>query len=132
MSAVADVNEMQALCIDIADRLVGKGAAEKVRIPVLAEKIGISTNRALEFLRAKARRVDSWEKDSARKLRDKLERAERRQREHEHLAWLAEQTSGMGGSAADVLQHLLRDRGFVAGSVALSESEHDDQAKVWR
>jgi hypothetical protein len=132
MSATADVTEMQALCIEIADRVVGKSAAEKVRIPALASQIGVSTNRALEFLRAKARRVDSWEKDRARQRRDELKRAEQRRREHEHLAWLAEQTAGMDGNIVDALQRRLRSAGYDAGTLALSEAEHDDQSRNWR
>jgi hypothetical protein len=132
MSAVADVNEMQALCIDIADLAVGTSAAEKVRIPVLAKKIGVSTNRALEFLRAKARRVDSWEKDRARQIRDELTSAAQRRREHEHLAWLQRQLAGMDGDDVHALQHLLRRGGYEAGPMEVSEADADfDQREGW-
>lgn len=133
MSAIADVSEMQGICTEIV-RLLPVGL-QKQQVPELARKIGVTENRALEFLRAKARRVDSWEKDVARRLRDDLRRAEQRRREHEHLAWLQEQMAGMDGSGVDALQHLLRRGGYEAGAVAVPEDlgrEHDDQSINWR
>lgn len=131
MSATADVHEMQSICTEIA-KLASGSALKKNRIADLAVLIGVTENRALEFLRAKARRVDSWEKDRARKIRDELKDAARRQRDHEHLLWLAEQAEGMDGRMVDALQHLLRSRGYEAGTLALSEAEHDDQSVNWR
>ena len=130
MSAIADVSEMQGICTEIV-KLLPLGL-QKQQVPELARKIGVTENRALEFLRAKARRVDSWEKDVARRLRDELRRAEQRRREHEHLTWLAGQVEGMDGGPADVLQHLLRRSGHLAGAVAVSETEADfDQRDGW-
>lgn len=133
MSAVADVSEMQGICADIVRRL--SRGLQKQQVPQLAKLIGVTENRALEFLRAKARRIDSWEKDRARTIRDELKRAERRQRELEHLAWLRQQVEGMDGSAVDALQHLLRGDGDEAGAVALPEAfdpADDDQSINWR
>lgn len=133
MSAIADVSEMQGICAEIV-RLLPVGL-QKQQVPELARKIGVTENRALEFLRAKARRVDSWEKDVARRLRDDLRRAEQRRREHEHLTWLQEQMAGMDGGGVDALQHLLRRGGYEAGAVAVPEAfdpADDDQSRNWR
>lgn len=132
MSAVADVLEMQGLCSEIVDTFDG---LQKQQIPELAKLIGVTENRALEFLRAKARRIDSWEKDRARSIRDELKRAERRQREHEHLEWLRQQVAGMGGRGGDVLQHLLRSASDEAGALAVPEADDradDNQDLNWR
>lgn len=129
MSAVTDVSEMQGICAEIVARL-GVSDLQKRQVPQLAKLIGVTENRALEFLRAKARRVDSWEKDVARQRRDELRRAERRQRELEHLEWLRQQVAGAGGRGGDVLQHLLRGAGDEAGAVALPED--DEQSINWR
>ena len=130
MSAIADVSEMQGICTEIV-RLLPVGL-QKQQVPELARKIGVTENRALEFLRAKARRVDSWEKDVARRLRDDLKRAAERRREHEHLAWLQEQVAGMDGGGVDALQHLLRRGGYEAGAVAVPETDPDfDQREGW-
>jgi hypothetical protein len=130
MSAVADVSEMQGICAEIVARLSGLDM-QKQQVPKLAELIGVTENRALEFLRAKARRVDSWEKDRARTIREQLRRAERRQRELDHLAWLREQVEGSGGRGSDVLQHLLRGAGDEAGALAVLP-EDDNQDLNWR
>lgn len=130
MSAIADVSEMQGICAEIV-RLLPVGL-QKQQVPELARKIGVTENRALEFLRAKARRVDSWEKDVARRLRDDLRRAAERRREHEHLTWLQEQMAGMDGSGVDALQHLLRRGGYEAGAVAVPETDANfDQRNGW-
>ena len=130
MSATADVSEMQGICADIVTRLAGLDM-QKQQVPKLAKLIGVTENRALEFLRAKARRIDSWEKDRARTIRDQLKRGERRQRELEHLAWLREQVEGSGGRGSDFLQHLLGGAGDEAGSLAVLP-EDDDQSVNWR
>jgi hypothetical protein len=130
MSATADVSEMQGICADIVTRLAGLDM-QKQQVPKLAKMIGVTENRALEFLRAKARRIDSWEKDRARTIRDQLKRSEGRQRELEHLAWLREQVEGIGGRGGDVLQHLLRGAGDEAGSLAVLP-EDEDQSVNWR
>lgn len=130
MSAMADVSEMHGLCTEIVARLAGLDL-QKQQVPKLAELIGVTENRALEFLRAKARRIDSWEKDRARSIRDQLRRAEQRQRELDHLAWLREQVEGIGGRGGDVLQHLLRGAGDEAGALAVLP-EDDNQTRNWR
>jgi len=72
MSPEADVMEMQSLCAEIADR--AGASREKERIDAVRRQLGVGWNRALEFLRGKARRVDSWEKDHARRNIEELRR----------------------------------------------------------
>lgn len=125
MSATADVTEMQGLCEEIVR--LGSRDLQKQQVPWLAELIGVTENRALEFLRAKARRVDSWEKDKARQLRDELKAAERRQRDHEHFIWLKGQISGMGGRSVDALEHLLRSVGYSDSPLEVPPSTDADE-----
>lgn len=134
MSPASDVHEMQDICAELAT-LLHLPDSIQARTNELRRLFGrehFGWNRINEFVRGKARRVDGWEKDLARKVRDEVRREAQRRREHDHLAWLAEQTKGMDGGAADVLQHLLCRAGYVDGAVALSEAEHDDQSKNWR
>lgn len=131
MSSVADVSEMQGICAAIVQILSDRDL-QKQQVPKLAKLIGVTENRALEFLRAKARRVDSWEKDIARIKLAELKREQRRQRELDHLAWLRKQVAGAGGSGGDVLQRLLRGSGDETGAVALPETDADfDQRSGW-
>lgn len=88
MSAADDVLEMKSITNELADRLVGKVKME-ARIGAVVDSIrDITSNRALEFLRGKASRVDAWEKERAKRQRDKLRSAAERQRETDHLLWL--------------------------------------------
>lgn len=61
---------------------------EKDRVSVIVTKLGFGWNRALEFLRGKARRVDSWEKDNARRILDDLREQELSRKASSHIAWL--------------------------------------------
>lgn len=130
MSAADDVLEMKTLSIELADRLVGKGARLKVRIGVVMKVIGgdITDNRAKEFIKGEARRVDAWEKEHAKRRISELRDAERRERENAHLAWLQTEiarhrASGeeLRGPHVDALEHLLRLARHEAGTVAVSE-----------
>lgn len=131
MSAADDVLEMKDLSAELADRVVGKGAAVKSRIGAVAEAIvGITENRAMEFIRGKARRVDAWEKEHAKRRVAELRCAERQQREQEHFLWLEEQigrhqASGeeLRGPHIDGLQHLLRVARAAGGAVAVQADE---------
>ena len=114
MSASSDVMEMQSLCGEIADRAVGSGR-EKERIGAVSRQLGVGWNRALEFLRGKARRVDSWEKDNALRQLAELKDQERRRREAAHLLWLEseigrlrETSEEFHGPHVDGLEHFLR------------------------
>lgn len=75
MSAADDVLDMRDLCAEIAAREAGNGPA-KARIAAVSRSLGIGWNRALEFLNGKARRVDAWEKDNARRRVEELRRIE--------------------------------------------------------
>jgi hypothetical protein len=87
MSPETDVAEMEIICGDLADRLaVGTGA--KARIKAVADALGIGWNRSLELLRGKARRVDGYEKDHARRKLEELKEAELRRTTESRLAWL--------------------------------------------
>ena len=121
MSAADDVLEMKALTNELADMLVGVGARMKVRIGAVVKAVSagaqeeITDNRAKEFLKGEALRVDSWEKDNARRQRAELKRREQEAREHAHLLWLEAEiarhrASGQGfrGPHVDGLEHLLR------------------------
>jgi hypothetical protein len=133
MSAADDVIEMKGICAEIAD-LLRIPDNLKDRTNEIQRRFGrdlFGWNRINEFLRGKARRVDGWEKDIARRIRDELKRAERQRRDQDHLAWLAEQVEGMDGGAADVLQHLLRRSGHLAGAVAVLETDADFDQRKW-
>jgi hypothetical protein len=114
MSAHSDVLEMQSLCEAIADRVAASGR-EKDRVAAIVRYLGVGWNRALEFLRGKARRVDSWEKDYARQQLAALKAAEREQRDREHIAWLGRTLSALQaapdqdfhGPSIDALQRVL-------------------------
>jgi hypothetical protein len=117
MSAADDVLEMKSLANTIADAAVGKGAKLAARAGAVMKAIGGATteNRALEFLRGIARRVDGWEMDNARRREAALRERARIERENDHLAWLEceiarHRASGeeLRGPHVDGLVHLLR------------------------
>ena len=121
MSAADDVLEMKSLANELADRMVGIGAQLQARVGAVlkvftVERVELITdNRALEFIKGKARRVDAWEKDHARRQLAALKRREELAKEHAHFAWLESEiarhrASGQGfrGPHVDGLEHLLR------------------------
>lgn len=129
MSAADDVLEMKSLSAELADRLVGEGAAVKQRIGAVADAIGVTANRALEFLRGKARRVDAWEKEYAQRRVQELRELEQLDRENAHLAWLHAQIGRLRetgeefhGPQVDGLEHLLRVAGGDHRPVAVREA----------
>ena len=135
MSAEADVSEMSDLCSEIAAALT-RSHREKDRVSAVRSAMGrrpngewlFSWNRTVEFLRARARRVDSWEKDRARQVRDELKQAEERRRERDHLEWLERQiASGAApsGGAGNGLVDLLRRARAEAGAVAVRSDNTD-------
>lgn len=87
MSAEADVDEMKTLVGELAERLVPAGSV-KARVNALMGKLKLGENRVVEFLRGKARRVDSWEKDNARRVLEELREAELRRTTEQRLQWL--------------------------------------------
>jgi len=131
MTAADDVLEMKSLTNELADRLVGASAKLAARAGAVIKAIGgITENRALELLKGKARRVDGWEKDNARRRLAALRNRERIERENEHLAWLEceiarHRASGeeLRGPLVDGLEHVLRAARGEAGAVALQTDE---------
>lgn len=93
MSAADDVMEMQDLVGFIADKLA-PSKKDKDRTKAIYDALNphreefLSWNRCFEFLKGKARLVQSWEKDLAREKRDALRAAERERRAREHVEWL--------------------------------------------
>lgn len=129
MSAANDVAEMEPLSIELADRLVGKGAQMKARVGAVAGAIGVSANRALEFMKGKARRVDAWEKENAKRQVAELRERERIARENAHLDWLRAEIARSRAPGTefrrvhgDGLEHLLRVARGEAGSVAVHKA----------
>lgn len=125
-SAAEDVFEMKSLARELADRLAGQGAtANKLRVAAVADAIGISWNRALEFLSGKARRVDAWEKEYAKRRIAELRAAERRRLENEYLDWLVAAPVEHRGPVLDRLEQALRVARGVASPMALQASSVD-------
>lgn len=136
MSAASDVLEMSSLCGEIADRTavshhVGSRIAAILEAfrPTKKEPPRISENRAFEFLRGKALRVDSWEKDVARTEVARL-RAEQEQRENarfierlgDTLAHLEASRPDLHRTEIDVLRRTLSRVGALDSTVAGSAS----------
>jgi hypothetical protein len=132
MSAADDVFEMKTLASELADRLAGQGAASKSRIATVSKEIGVSWNRALEFLSGKARRVDAWEKEHAKRRIAELRDAERRRLENDYLHWLVASAPEHRGPMLDRLELVLRNARGGASPVALHEAAEDhDQSREW-
>jgi len=138
MTAADDVLEMKSLTNELADRLVGASAKLAARAGAVIKAIGgITENRALELLKGKARRVDGWEKDNARRRLAALRNRERIERENEHLAWLEceiarHRASGeeLRGPLVDGLEHVLRAARGEAGAVAVSRADEPERAAL--
>jgi hypothetical protein len=110
MSAADDVSEMQSLAEYIAERL-SISKKDKDRTKALYTAFNpelhrgnemVSWNRCFEFLKGKARIVQSWEKDLARAKRDAIKAAERQRRTQEHIAWLRSIHDGAAQAGADM------------------------------
>ena len=103
MSAADDILEMKGLCSQIADRLAASSDdKDRVNAVVQALMARVSWNRAFEFLKGRARRIDSWEKDLARARLTELKRIEREREAQRTIAWLASALEGAAASGADV------------------------------
>ncbi len=129
MSSADDVVEMKTLCGELAERLAPYGGV-KARVNALMGKLRLGENRVVEFLRGKARRVESWEKDRARARLARRKDAERQRRELEHLTWLESEiarhrASGeeLRGPHVDGLEHFLRLARGEDSTVEVSEAE---------
>lgn len=140
MSSADDVLEMKSITVEIADRLVGVGAQMQARVGAVlkaftVERVELITdNRALEFIKGKARRVEAWEKEHAKRQRDELRERERVAIDSAHFAWLEGEIArhrvpGTTHRGAHVvaLEHLLR----VARDEAGLPAEDHDQFREW-
>lgn len=90
MSPADDVVEMQGFCTEIAD-LLRLPQNLKDRTNELQRLFGrqlFGWNRINEFLRGKARRVDGWEKDHARRILEQQREADLRAQADRHVDWL--------------------------------------------
>lgn len=119
MSAEVDVREMRTLCEQIAD-FFAPNQNEKARTRAVMRQVGVGANRAYEFLKGRARRVDAFEKDAARSVVSEIEEA----RNAEHLNWLASEAARLRegdadfcGEHIDALEHLVRRLRAQAGPV---------------
>lgn len=129
MSAKADVDEMQALCTELANNMARSNAL-KDRITAVDGVLGGGWNRALEFLRGKALRVDSWEKDLARQKVERLREAERAKALQGHVHWLRRSVEHLRSTDEefysldlDVLERLVGVAGTEGGSVVAVAAE---------
>jgi hypothetical protein len=138
MSAAEDVREMQTLANEIADYMAGTGALLKQRIGAVLKAINadasepITDNRALEFLKGRARMVHAWERANADRQLAELKERERTAREHAHVLWLQSEiarhrASGQGfrGPHVDGLEHLLRLARLDHSAVASADETTD-------
>ncbi len=145
MSAADDVLEMKSLTAELADRLVGKGALLKERAGAVLKEINfeakepISENRALELMKGKARRVDAWEKENAKRRVERLRERDERERESAHLLWLECELGRLRASGEefhgpqiDGLERVLRRARGGDGAMAVSATAEDhDQSREW-
>lgn len=129
MSPEADVAFMEDACVRIADARSGS-ASMKRKIDAVMRALRVTENRAYEFLKGKARRVDGYEKDRARQVIAEIEAENARRKEQEHIEWLRstyehlrEEDAGVDSKEVVRLEHLLRKLGALSGAVAVSEAE---------
>ena len=134
MSAADDVMEMQDLVGFIADKL-SPSKKDKDRTKAIYDALNprrgelLSWNRCFEFLKGKARLVQSWEKDLARQKRDALRAEEQERRAREHVEWLQfiHQQATADGENVDraeiaALERVLTRVGALGGSMGRSEA----------
>lgn len=136
MSAADDVFEMQHLCETLAEKLT-RSLREKVRIRAIRSRVltpnntpAFGENRVLEFLRGRARRVDSWEKDLVRKELERIAEAERMAELQKHVRWLRRTTEylratdeELHGLDIDAIEQAVRVAGAEGGPLVALASE---------
>jgi len=139
MSPAEDVREMQSITVELAERLVGAGAQLQKQVSAVVKAFTvervklISDNRALEFIKGKARRVDAWEREHAARQLEELRERERIARDSAHFAWLEgeiarHRVSGTEhrGSHVLALEHLLQRARAEAGLPAEDHAQFDE------
>lgn len=137
MSAADDVVEMQSICEFIAEKLA-ISRKDKDRTKAIYSALNphgqrdelVTWNRCYEFLKGKARLVQSWEKDLARTQRDAIRAADRERRAQEHVEWLQfiHQQATAEGEDMDraeiaALERVLARVGALGGPVGGSEAQ---------
>lgn len=146
MSAADDVVEMQSLCEFIAEKL-SISKKDKDRTKAIYGALNpnghrdelVTWNRCYEFLKGRARIVQSWEKDLARAQRDAIRASERERRAQEHVEWLQFVHQQAISSDEDMdrveiaaLERVLARVGALGGPVGCSEAdEREDQSQGW-
>jgi hypothetical protein len=135
MSAADDVLDMKDITGELADRLVGSGADIKVRVHAVLRAINtgarqsITDNRALEFLKGKARRVDAWEKENAKRQLEQLRRSEAIEQItnlNRTLAYLRQVDPDGYGSHIAAMEHTLAAAGVLDRSVAPTSTQPEE------
>jgi hypothetical protein len=143
MSAADDVIEMKGICNELADRIAGIGAQMQTRVTAVLRAINteatqpISGNRALEFLKGRARIVQAWEKDNAKRQLEEIKERERTARDNAHLAWLEceiarHRAAGteFRGAHVDGLLDLLRCTRDATSPVAVPSNTSQSQGEI--
>lgn len=141
MSAADDVEEMQVLCGTLAKKLT-HSMREKARIAAIRSHVlrpdntpAFGPNRVLEFLRGKARRIDSWEKDLVREELKRIERAEREATNHAFISRFRDVAAGLRASDqrrdredAAAMERVLARHGLIDRPVAEASGADREQA----
>jgi hypothetical protein len=114
MSAADDVYETQTLFEQLAERLAPK-ADDKEAVGILHKELRhrddeplFTWNRVFELLKGRARRVDAWEKEFAKRRIAEFREAERRRLENEYLDWLVAAPAEHRGPMLNRLEQALR------------------------
>jgi hypothetical protein len=147
MTAADDVAEMQELC-----EYISASRSKSTNIQAMTSALHkafnpnlrrgderISWNRCYEFLKAKARLVQSWEKDLARAEAKAIRAAERERKTTEHIEWLrsiheraAETGADMDRADLAVVERVLTRIGALDSAVGSPRAaEDEDQSKGW-
>ncbi len=87
MSPEADVAFMVNACDEIASAR-SRGPSMQQKVDAVMKALRVSENRAYEFLKGKARRVDGFEKDRARAIKAEIEAENANRKRAEHIEWL--------------------------------------------
>ena len=135
MCPEADVAFMEDACLKIAQSKA-TGSSMKQKIGAIVDALRVTENRAYEFLRGKARRIDGYEKDRAREVLEQIEAENARREEAEHVEWLRTtyqrlREAGEGENSRDVarLEHLLRKLGAFDSALAIPPAPLKEQER---
>lgn len=125
--------EMNCLVLEAAETAVSPNW--KDRVHAAARVLNLPFPRAKAFYYREHRRVTAEEMDNARAAIRALRDQRKRQREQEHLNWLASEIGRLEASGeefvgphVDGLKHFLRLASGADGTVALPETEPERKA----